>query len=110
MGAELSLLATAVVQLAIQSVSVRKSLADTVEVLLGHSAVPVVGNTTAARVVSEANQGTVLVGVEVLGIGKLANTLLEADDVGLQEGKTLSLGEGWVDAGATLLNAVMAVT
>jgi hypothetical protein len=89
---------------------VRQSFTDTVEVLLRHSSVPVVGNTTAARVISETDQSTVLVGIEVLSIRKLADTLLEADNVLLEEVKTLSLGKGWVDASAALLDTVVAVT
>ena len=88
----------------------RQSLANTLEVLLRHGSVPVGGNTTAARVVSKADQSTVLIGIEFLSIRELADTLLEADDVLLEEVKSLGLGKGWVDASAALLDTVVAVT
>lgn len=109
-GAELALLGAAVVQHAIESVGIRKSLTDTLEILLGHSAVPVVLDTAAARVVRKANQRAVLVGVEVLGVVHLANTVLEALDILGEQLLALSLGDRGAEAAAvTVGRAVVAV-
>lgn len=87
----------------------RQSLADTLEVLFLHSRAPVARDTTAARIISEADQCTVLVGIELVGIRQIAHAVLKADNVLLEQGEAFLLGEGWVDAGAALFNAVVAV-
>lgn len=76
LGAEVTLRLAAVVQHAVEGIGVRKSLADTLEVLLRHRTVPVSLHAATARVVGKANQRTILVRIEVLGIVQLANTAL----------------------------------
>lgn len=109
--AEFALLLAAAAELTTQSVGGWEGLADALEVLLDHSTVPPGLHTTAARVVSEADEGTVLVGVQVLSVGHGADAALILGDVLLEESGTLCPGDGGVKAGAaSALNAVMAET
>ena len=76
LGAEVTLRLAAVVQHAVEGICVRKSFADALEVLLRHRSVPVSLHATTARVEGKANQRTILVRIEVLGIIQLAHTAL----------------------------------
>lgn len=106
-----SLSLAAAAELATKSVSGGKGLADALEVLLGHGPMPPLGNTTTARVIGKADQGTVLVGIQVLGVSHSADAALIFGNILLEESGALGLGNrGVKTVAASALDAVMAVT
>lgn len=109
LAAESALLLATVAELATQGVGSRESFADALKVLLGHGAMPPFLNTSAARVIGEADERTVLIGVKILGIGHGADAALILLNILLEESSTLGPSNRGVQAvTASTLNAVVA--
>jgi hypothetical protein len=84
LGAERTLLLAAAAELTTQGVGVGEGFANALEVLLCHSAPPPRLDTSTARVVGKADKSSVLVGIQVLGIGHGTNAALILGNVFLE--------------------------